>query len=124
MVDFNKLLGEEPQSNETDPLLIFERLDKESGKEYLRPPQKTVLSEWNNKFRNQKDTIVKLERDIEENKKKGEIIFERYQDVKELLTQFNIDRKNMSWDEVKEKYKNHALLKQINEKQGLITLEL
>jgi len=60
LVDFNKLLGEESKPNETNPLLIFERLDKESGKEYLRPPQETVISEWNKKFRNRKDTIVKL----------------------------------------------------------------
>jgi len=60
LVDFNKLLGEESKHNETDPLLIFERLDKESGKEYLRPPQETVVSEWDKKFRNRRDVIVKL----------------------------------------------------------------
>jgi len=60
LVDFKKLLGKESKSNETDPLLIFERLDKETDKAYLRPNQKTILSEWNEKFLNRKDTIVKL----------------------------------------------------------------
>ena len=60
MVDFNKLLGEEPKPNETNPLLIFERLDKESDKAYLRPNQEKILSEWYEKFLSRKDTIVKL----------------------------------------------------------------
>jgi replicative superfamily II helicase len=43
-----------------DPLTIFEDLDQESGKEYLRREQESILQEWHEKLRNKKDIIVKL----------------------------------------------------------------
>ncbi len=60
MVDFKKLLGRERLTKEIDPMLIFDRLDKESGKEYIRPPQEYVLRDWHKRFRSKRDVIVKL----------------------------------------------------------------
>ena len=60
MVDFDKLLGKTEIVKDVDPLAIFSNLDKESGKEYLRPPQESVLKAWHEKLRAQKDTIIKL----------------------------------------------------------------
>lgn len=60
MVDFRKLRGKGPTTKEIDPIMVFERLDKESGKEYLRPPQETILRSWHEKFRDKRDIIVKL----------------------------------------------------------------
>lgn len=60
MVDFGKLLEKGPPKKEADPLIIFERADKESGKEFLRPPQKGVLKEWHENHRSRRDTVVKL----------------------------------------------------------------
>lgn len=60
MVDFKKLLGKQKLVKDIDPTVIFGNLDKESGKEYLRPPQGSVLKEWHENLRAQKDTIVKL----------------------------------------------------------------
>jgi len=60
LVDFKKLLGRKQIIKPLDPLEIFGDLDKESGKEYFRPPQKSVLEEWYSTFRAQKDVIIKL----------------------------------------------------------------
>ncbi|MGB2728320.1 MAG: DEAD/DEAH box helicase [Halobacteriota archaeon] len=60
MVDFEKLLDKEKLTLSIDPLTIFEDLDQESSKEYLRPEQKSILQEWHGKLRNKKDIIVKL----------------------------------------------------------------
>ena len=60
LVDFKKLLGEKPKISETNPLEIFERLEREGGKGFLRPQQERVLTRWNEKFVDRKDTIVKL----------------------------------------------------------------
>jgi|SRR6266480_718089 len=60
MVDFKKLLGKQTLPRSTDPLEIFSSLDKESGKESLRPVQESVLREWHSKQRSQRDIIVKL----------------------------------------------------------------
>ena len=46
MVDFQKLLGKATAAPPSDPIQIFNNLDKESGKEYLRPAQKAVLRKW------------------------------------------------------------------------------
>ena len=60
MVNFDKLLNNESKPIEIDPIKIFEHLDKESGKEYLRPHQETVLRNWKEKFFEKKDIVVKL----------------------------------------------------------------
>ena len=60
MVDFEKLLGTDKLIKAIDPIAIFDSLDVETGKEVIRPAQKDVLKEWYEKFRVQKDTIVKL----------------------------------------------------------------
>lgn len=60
MVDFKKLLKNNIKENVVDPIAIFEKLDKESGKEYLRPPQNDILSQWYEKSSNDRDVIVKL----------------------------------------------------------------
>ena len=60
LVDFDKLLGKTEIVKDIDPLAIFANLDKESGKEYLRPPQESVLKVWHENLRSKKDTIIKL----------------------------------------------------------------
>lgn len=60
MVDFKKLTRRKKISGVTDPIEIFEDLDKESGKEYLRPSQESVLRAWHSHFRGRRDTIIKL----------------------------------------------------------------
>lgn len=60
LVDFKKFLGKELEQKETDPLQIFEHLDKESKKVELRRHQEKILAEWYQKFKEKKDTIVKL----------------------------------------------------------------
>jgi len=60
LVDFKKLLGRKRIIKVIDPIAIFQNLDKEIGKEFLHPPQGSVLKEWHEKLRDKKDTIVKL----------------------------------------------------------------
>ncbi len=60
MVDFDRLLGGESNANETDPLKIFERLDKQVTKEDLRTNQETILKNWHENHLDKKDVIVKL----------------------------------------------------------------
>lgn len=60
MVDFEKLLGTDKLTKPIDPTAIFDYLDKEIGKEVIRPAQEAVLKGWNEKCRDQKDVIVKL----------------------------------------------------------------
>jgi replicative superfamily II helicase len=60
IVDYKKLLGKEELTLETDPIKIFENLDKESTIGDLRSSQKNVLSSWYKDYKDEKDIIVKL----------------------------------------------------------------
>lgn len=68
--------------------------------------------------------LKESEQSIIDNQRKGELIYEHYQEVKELLDNINTDRKKMSWEELKKKYANNKLVKEINEKNGQIIIEL
>lgn len=60
MVDFEALLDESELAKITDPKIIFQNLEKDEDKEFLRASQDYVLKKWNDKYRNKKDIIVKL----------------------------------------------------------------
>lgn len=54
------MMGEKLKDKETNPLEIFERLDKMSDKGNLRPQQIAILSKWYEKYSDRKDIIVKM----------------------------------------------------------------
>ena len=60
----------------------------------------------------------------DEDKRKGELIYEHYTELHELLTAINAARKKLTWAEIKEKLIDHPLVKKIDEKNGKITIEL
>ena len=60
MVNFGKLLKSDKSSRSLNPVDIFERLDKTSGKDELRDSQRATLQEWFAKARAQKDVVIKL----------------------------------------------------------------
>jgi predicted ribosome quality control (RQC) complex YloA/Tae2 family protein len=66
--------------------------------------------------------IKEFEEAAKDNQRKGELIYEHYQDLKALLADINILRKEKGWKAVKEKYKGHAIVKEIDEKKGTITI--
>lgn len=71
----------------------------------------------------QKSRLEELEKGIVENQRKGELIYEHYQEIKQLLENINIDRKKIGWEELKKKYKNEKLIKEIDDKNGKIIVE-
>ena len=61
MVDFGRKIGRKQLGQTTDPLKIYEELDRTSEKVgELRSSQKVVLRNWYNKKLNNKDVILKL----------------------------------------------------------------
>lgn len=75
-------------------------------------------------IRKQEERLRALEKSIEDNQKKGEIIYEHYNEIKELLESINSDRKRMSWEELKKKYKKNKVIKSIDERRGILILDL
>lgn len=60
MIHFEKLLREPSKGRETDPLLIYDNLDRQTDKGPLRPVQEEVLREWHQSRRGEADLLVKL----------------------------------------------------------------
>lgn len=60
MVDFKKKLGKKEPERKTDPIEIYNNLDRSSVTGPLRPGQETILQEWYNKRKDDKDLIIKL----------------------------------------------------------------
>ncbi|MBN2142673.1 NFACT family protein [Candidatus Woesearchaeota archaeon] len=75
-------------------------------------------------IRKQEERLAALEKGVADNQRKGELIYEHYTDVKEALDAINADRKKMGWDELKKKYKDHKIIKDIDGKTGKVVVEL
>ncbi|MEY2561159.1 MAG: hypothetical protein QOG51_1574 [Verrucomicrobiota bacterium] len=60
MVDFNKRVGQNKTQAITDPIELYDTLDRAHDKGPLRPAQIDVLRQWDREFRKRKDVILKL----------------------------------------------------------------
>ena len=60
LYDFNKRLGQKAPPPVTDPVALYDTLDRESDKGPLRDPQKAILRTWYDTRRDDRDLILKL----------------------------------------------------------------
>lgn len=60
MIDFSKRLKDGAQVRKTNPIEIYNTLDRASVTGPLRPAQTNVLSQWYENYREKKDLIIKL----------------------------------------------------------------
>ena len=72
----------------------------------------------------QKQTIEQLRKEEHELRQKGELIYHNYQLVKEVLDELNNALKKYSWKEIKEKLKGHKIIKEVNEKERKVVVEI
>ncbi len=72
----------------------------------------------------QEKQISSLENQYKDNTEKGEFIYSNYQTINDILEQLKTARKTMSWKDIKKKLKGHKIIKQINEKNSEINIEI
>ena len=72
----------------------------------------------------QKQTIEELRNEEKELREKGEIIYHNYNLIKEIIEEINKASKKYSWKEIKEKLKEHKIIKEINEKDRKVVVQL
>lgn len=111
--------------------LFLEAIDKSI-------PSETAVAAYSPSKKNENKTLLKLqtmltmqeaqikicEKNYEENQKKGDFVYEKYKQIEEILMQLNEARKTKSWQEIKKAAKQHPIIKQINEKNHEIVIEL
>ena len=72
----------------------------------------------------QQSTIAAMELGAMENARAAELIYERYQDVQQLLAEYNTLRKTFSPEQLKDYFKSNKLVQKIDEKSGTITIDM
>ena len=75
-------------------------------------------------IKNQETQIAGMLASSIENQKKGELIYEKYSMLNNIMHELKKAREKYSWKEIKEKLKDHKLIKEIIEKDKKIILEL
>jgi len=79
------------------------------------------VNEMKRIIKTQEEQIGNFEKEIEENKRKAEFIYENYTRINSLLEKIRKLKEKHSWKEVKEKVKE---IKEVNEKEGKVVVEL
>ena len=75
-------------------------------------------------LKKQEEKIVELEETIIENEKKAELIYTNYAMIKDIIDQVKKASEKYSWTEIKEKLKDHKIIKEVNSKDKKLILEL
>ncbi|MFO8016598.1 MAG: NFACT family protein [Candidatus Woesearchaeota archaeon] len=91
----------------------------EHSREYTKNAEKIK-----NIIQKQEKSLEKANKTIEENQRKGEIIYEKYGMVKEVLDEINKAREKHSWAEIKKRLKGHKTIKSVNEKEGKVIIDI
>ena len=86
--------------------------------------QEKKLAKINSILEAQTKQVEKMEIQAKQSQRTGELIYENYQLVKDILTQIQEARKKYTWQEIKQKLKDHDIIKEVNEKTGELILEL
>ena len=72
----------------------------------------------------QKAAIERLKEEEKESREKGELIYHKYGLINEVLDEINKASKKYSWKEIKEKLKEHKIVKEVNEKERKVVVEI
>jgi predicted ribosome quality control (RQC) complex YloA/Tae2 family protein len=89
-----------------------------------KPKQNKQLEKQLVIIQSQEEKLIELEKKIKQNSENGGLIYERYQDIEGILKELKKAREKYSWKEIKEKLKDHKVIKEINESKKEIVLEL
>ncbi len=110
------------KKHETNSKSIEEYLQKLPEKPKTNHEKK--INKINNIIEQQEKSIKNIEIKIKENKKKAESIYNNYKLINEILTEITKAREKYSWKEIKHKLKGHKIIKQIDEKEKKIIIEI
>ncbi|MBU0757172.1 MAG: NFACT family protein [Nanoarchaeota archaeon] len=93
--------------------------------------EKSVMSETETKkkrilsiIKKQENDILALKKDADLNQKKAELIYTNYQKIDEIIQVLRQAREKFSWKDIKKKLKGHSEIKEINEKEGKVVVEI
>ncbi|MBN1645487.1 NFACT family protein [Candidatus Woesearchaeota archaeon] len=86
--------------------------------------RKEAMSRKEKILRSQEEKIKGFDRSSQDSRRKGELLFEHYNEVDEVLKTIDVMRRKKSWKEIKEHFEGHPIVKVIDEKKGEVVVEL
>ena len=105
-----------------DTILTSAAIEDEQEKEL--EPHKKEIEKLKKQIEQQKEQIAELDQIAEDSQRRGELLYENYVQVKDIVTEINKARAKYSFKEIKEKLKDHKVVKEINEKDKTVSVEL
>ncbi|MBD3164452.1 hypothetical protein GF323_04580 [Candidatus Woesearchaeota archaeon] len=93
-------------------------------KEEFVSKHQQLIDKTNKIIEQQKGQIKNLEKKSEQNNRKGELIYENYTVIEQILRELNKARQKYSFSEIKEKLKGHNVIKSIDEKDKKIIINI
>ncbi|MEM4254046.1 MAG: NFACT family protein [Candidatus Woesearchaeota archaeon] len=96
-------------------------LPAEAIKEQKTAPLQEKLKKIETMIKMQEQNLARLQEKAEEERKKGEYIYEHYQEINKLLSDIIEAKKKLSWKEIKAKF---SQIKEINEATGEVIVEV
>jgi predicted ribosome quality control (RQC) complex YloA/Tae2 family protein len=105
-------------------VVTMQSLDKEmSVFAEKSSPKNKEIAKIENIIEKQTESLAKLMNESELNKKKGELIYENYQQLTEILIKIK-EMKGEPWDKIKKELKKYKFFKDVNEKEGILMVEI
>jgi len=102
----------------------FTKQLKEEKADESESGHKKELEKLNRIIDEQKKQVERMQDSIKTNNEKAELIYYNYRLVDEILREIKKAREKYSWQEIKEKLKGHKIIKDIDEKEGKIIIEV
>jgi len=85
---------------------------------------KKELDKLNKIIDEQKKQIERMQTSIKTNNQRAELLYTNYNLIQDIITELKKAREKYSWKEIEEKLKGHKIIKDINEKEGKVILEI
>jgi len=101
---------------------LFQSLAKEKESE-AEKKYNLQIEKINSIIKMQEKRISELREEAERNQRAGELIYEKYQEISDIMKELQEAKNKMSWEEMKSKIKNKKITF-VDEKDALITVDL
>lgn len=109
--------------NEALDSVLTKRLVKEQTDEKMSKHEKKI-EKLNKIIEKQDERVKKLKKDVKDSNKSAELIYSNYKLIESILNEIDKIMKKHPMKEIKEKLKGHKLIKEVNEKEKSITIDL
>ncbi len=117
--------GKEQEEHNTFSEAIEQAIIKQKKEQITTEAQNTekkIKNKYQKIIEEQTKKLNQYKKEAELNKRKGEIIYEHYNELKELITRIKEAKEKGGWEEAKKIIKGMPI--KINEKQGTITITI